>query len=76
MAAQLTATKGPVPARRQLVNGAGHQLLAGTALAGDQHGGVGGGRHLGEPVDLLHRLAGAEQAAEATGLLELAAQQR
>ena len=38
MAAQLTATKGPARAARCGVDGAGDQLLAGAALAGDQHG--------------------------------------
>jgi hypothetical protein len=43
-AAQLIATKGPWLPRAHRVDGAGHELLARAALAGDEHRGVGG-RH-------------------------------
>ena len=45
MAAQLTATNGPVGPAARAVDGGGHQLLAGAGLAGDEHPGVGR-RHL------------------------------
>ena len=56
MAPQLMATKGW--SRRSLrgVDGAGHHLLAGPALAGDEHGGPGG-RHLLDQLAHL-RMAG------------------
>ena len=43
MAAQLTATNGPLRAAAVAVQEAGHHLLAGAALAGDQDAGLGGG---------------------------------
>ena len=43
-AAQLTATNGPRRAARSLVERARDQLLAGAALAEDQHGGVASAR--------------------------------
>ncbi len=52
MAAQLMATKGPLARGGELVERAAHQLLAGAALAEDEHGGVGGGR----PLEGEHRL--------------------
>ena len=61
-AAQLTTTKGPSLRGRELVEHARDQLLAGAALAADEHGGVGGGglAHLREQP--LHRLAVADHA--------------
>ena len=47
IAAQLTATNGPCGAAAVAVDGARHQLLAGAALAGDQHAGLGGGNWRG-----------------------------
>ena len=47
--------EGSVLARRQIVNGAGEQLLAGTGFAAQQHGGVGAR----DDVDLIeHRANG------------------
>ena len=40
------------------MNGPGHQLLAGPALALDDHGTVQGGDLVDEPVDALHLGAG------------------
>ena len=54
MAAQLTATKGPLARGGELVEGAGDQLLAGAGLAVDEDRGGGGRGLLDEPVDLLH----------------------
>ena len=70
MAAQLTFTKGASRARAALVDGPGHELLAGAALALDEHRGVGApppgdagelllhGRAVADhPVDLSGRVA-------------------
>ena len=48
------ARNGRLAARAVLVNGAGHQLLAGAALAQDQHGDVLRGDAADGLVDLLH----------------------
>ena len=42
-AAQFTLTKGRVAPRRCRVNGARHELLAGAALAADEHRDIGVG---------------------------------
>ncbi len=60
-AAQLTLTNGLVPPRRRLVDGARDQLLAGTALAANQHGDVGVGDARDEFVNFAHLLVAAEQ---------------
>ena len=52
MAAQLMATNGPSLRGLERVERAREQLLAGAALAFEQHGGVGGGR----AVQLLQHL--------------------
>ncbi len=57
MAAQLTLMKGLVLAARVLVQGAGDELLAGAALAGDQHRGRGVGDALEDGVHVDDRLA-------------------
>ena len=56
MAAQLIATNGPCARRLRVVKRARDQLLAGAALAGDQHGRVGV-RHAVDQVEHL-RIAG------------------
>ena len=61
-AAQLTATKGLAAPGREAVEGPGHQLLAGAALAGDEDGGAGGGGERQGPEDLAHLRAVAEEA--------------
>ena len=50
MAAQLMATNGPLARGESWCSERGHQLLAGAALAEQEHGGVGGGR----PLDGQH----------------------
>ena len=52
-----------VPARAELVDGPGDQLLAGAGLAEDQDGAVGPGDLLDRQPDRLHRLALAGQTA-------------
>ena len=61
MAPQFTATNGRAAARREIVQGPGDQLLAGPALALDQHGGGGGRDLLHHPHHLLHRRAFGDQ---------------
>ena len=51
-----------------VVQGAGHQVLAGAALAGDQHRGVRGGGPLDEVAHLAHHRALAQDLAKAGGL--------
>ena len=55
--------EGVIPARGKVVAGAGHQFLAGAALAGDQDGGLAGGDlpHLVQQVG--HGAGGMDQAA-------------
>ena len=60
MAAQLRARNGALALRAVLVDGPGHQLLAGAALAGDQHRDVLGGDAADGLVDLLHGRAAAD----------------
>ena len=55
IAAQLTQTNGLVLARRLRMNVSGHDLLAGPALASDEHGGFGTGDLFGELHDPFHR---------------------
>ena len=57
--------KGLVLAGRKLVDGAGDQLLAGAAFAGDEDRGGAGGDQLDEAEDLLHLGRGADQASRA-----------
>ncbi len=63
----------PLRPLRHLVDGAGHQLLAGAGLPHDQHGGGAGCGHLDEAVNLLHRGAHPEERPEPAALLELPA---
>ena len=46
--------EGALAPRREGVDGAGDQLLAGAALAPDEHAALGGGRHLDQLVDPTH----------------------
>ncbi len=64
IAPQLTARNGLAAAPAQVVHGAGDELLAGAALAGDEdrHGGAGDARDL--LVDAPHRRRTAPQSAE------------
>ena len=52
--------------RASLVDGARDQLLAGAALAADEHRDVGVGDAIDEVVDLAHLVAAAEQLADDT----------
>ena len=63
-----------VAPRALVVDGARHQLLAGAALPGDEHGGVGLG-HLGDRLVEPHHLRmAAHELVEAVGAIELGAQ--
>ena len=62
------------PATAVFVDRFGHPLLARAALAQDQDGGVAVGQILDQPIDPLHRLAAADDAAETPPLLQPAAQ--
>jgi len=53
------------------VDGVGHHLLAGPALAVDQHAGVGVGHHLDQLEDALHLLALADDLGEGVAALQL-----
>jgi hypothetical protein len=62
------------PPRALVVDGAGHQLLPGAALRGDQHGGVRL-RHLGDHLVEPHHLrVPPHELVEAVGAVELGAQ--
>src|SRR5690606_939720 len=54
-----------------VVDGAGDQLLAGAALAGDQHGGVGAGDLADGGAQLLHGGRAADQVAAAQVVAQL-----
>lgn len=56
--------EGPIPARAFPVNGLGHHLLAGPALAPNEDRGLGDGNPLDQAEHLLHLGAGAEHALE------------
>src|SRR4030095_4652308 len=60
--------------RAALVDRARHQLLAGTALAGDQHRALVLGDGLHPPVDVAHGRAHADQLAEALRAAKLIAE--
>ena len=66
-APQWMGTNGRVGALRALVDRARHQLLAGAALAEDQHGGVRRRHALHHAQHLLHARAPGEDAAEGLG---------
>ena len=55
----------PVAARAALVDGAGHEFLAGAAFAGDEHGGIGGGDEFDLPEHFSQRRAFADDVASA-----------
>ena len=57
MAAQFTLTNGRVVARREPVDGAADELLAGAALAGDEHARLGGRDLVDLVEEPLHRRA-------------------
>ena len=61
-APQLSATKGWSLRGLRRVEGAGHQLLAGAALAGDEHGGGRVGHRVDHPLHLADGRRGAHQA--------------
>ena len=68
--------EGLARARRVVVDGVGHELLARARLAPDEHGGVGG-RDLGHlVVHLLHRPAVADEVADVVALAQLLAELR
>ena len=68
MAAQLRARYGALARRPVLVDGAGDQLLAGAALAGDQHGDVLVGDAADGLVHLAHGGASADDGAGEVGV--------
>jgi len=74
MAAQLTATKGPLARGGELVERAGDQLLAGAGLAVDEDGGRSGRGLLDEPVNLLHGRAAPDEPAEPPHVLHAPSQ--
>ena len=61
-------------ARARVVDRAGHQVLAGAGLAGDQHGGVRLGHLLHHLEHLVHRRARADDLVEGVATLDLAPQ--
>ena len=61
----------PLGPARVVVDRLGHQLLAGAALAQDQDVALGRRGELDQVVDLLHRLALADQVVEPEALAEL-----
>ena len=61
---QLQTTKRPVAERRQVVERAGDQLLAGAALAGDERGGGVAGQALDEGEELGHDVGPTHHALE------------
>jgi hypothetical protein len=63
-----------IGARRVVVNGARHELLARPGLAMDQHCAVHGRHHLEGLEELLHRAVAADDAFEAEAAAELGAQ--
>ena len=63
-----------VRAGAALMQGAGHQLLAGAGFAGDQHSGFSRGHGTDDLKHVLDRLAAAQNARTGRGVGELAAQ--
>ena len=76
MAAQLMATNGPSRARAERVQRAREELLAGAALALQQHGDVGRGRAVQRGQRLTNGLVLADNARRATVTRQLFPQQR
>ena len=68
--------EGTGRAPRQLVQRAGHQLLAGAGLAVDQHRRGGGRGLLDQAVDILHGPAAADQPTHAPDVLHASPQDR
>ncbi len=62
----------PVAARALIVDGARDQLLAGSALAEEQHRGVGGGHRRDEAEDVTNARRLADDAAQMAGACQLA----
>ena len=62
--------KGLVDATAEIVNGAGDELLAGSAVAGDENGGVEIGYAAHQLVDALHAGAGTDDAIAIAGLFD------
>jgi hypothetical protein len=69
---QVDGDERPARPRRIVVDGAGDQLLAGAALAGDEHRRRRAGDAADQREDLAHRLAAGDDVGEAVGLLDLA----
>ena len=67
-AEQLILTNGPRFAQAVLLDRGGDQLLAGAALAGDQHRGVRSADRVHQPEHLLHPRAAADHAEELVAL--------
>ncbi len=63
--------KGPVGARAQIVNGAGNQLLAGSAFAGHQHRGIQIGDAMHQLINPLHLRTGANHLVATGGHIQL-----
>ena len=70
MAPQETATKGLLARAAEIMNGAGDQFLAGSAFAGDEHGGVEIGDAAHQLIDALHAGAGSDDAIAGARLLD------
>src|SRR5690606_36096431 len=66
--------EGRRAARAELVHGARHELLAGAALARDQHVGARAGYALDRAIDGAHHLAAPDQAPEPRAPGDLVAQ--
>ena len=58
---QIDRHEGPLGSQRVAMNRAGDQLLAGAALAGDQHRAIAAGNQSNPLEDVLHGRAGPEQ---------------
>ena len=76
MAAQLTGTNGPLGALAVGVDGLGDELLAGAALARDEHDGVGRRDAHDAPEHLAHGPRSADDVLELVAILELAREER
>ena len=71
IALQLTFTRGRCAARALVVDGPSDQLLAGTRLAGDEDGGVGGRHLLDPPEHRQQRLAAPDHLREVVLAVDL-----
>ena len=70
MAAQETATKGRPRPATVVVDGLGHQLLAGSRLPAQEHGDVGAGDAADRLVHVLHARVPPDERAELAHLLQ------